>query len=95
MSSWTRLNLEGYKSRHQSVSQLSQYFEWQVKSVSRKRLLNSITNAHVNFKAWYYSGFFFKCVPIIFKKDTLVLIHYAQVQNIKTEYNEISKVVTH
>lgn len=39
--------------------------------------------------------FFFKCASIIFKKDTLVLIHYVQVQNIKTEYNEISKVVTH
>lgn len=39
--------------------------------------------------------FFFKCAPIIFKKDTLVLIHYVQVQNIKTEYNEISTVVTH
>lgn len=95
MSTWTRLNLVGYKLRHQSVSQLSQYFEWQVKSVSIKRLLNSITNAYVNYKAWYHSGFFFKCAPIIFKKDTLVLIHYVQVQNIKTEYNGISTVVTH
>lgn len=39
---------------------------------------------------------FFSNVLLSFlKKDTLVLIHYVQVQNIKTEYNEISTVVTH
>lgn len=39
---------------------------------------------------------FFSNVLLSFlKKDTLVLIYYVQVQNIKTEYNEISTVVTH
>lgn len=65
---WTKLNLEGYKLRHQSVSQLSQYFEWQAKSVGRKRLLNSITNAHVNFKAIDYGVFFSNVLLSFFKK---------------------------